>query len=82
MFSIGLDWQRDTKGYRLAEMGRYGQFVVRNGGDLIGTEPLAKYDLHYAEFARVKTAEQLLKFVNRWGFLEEESFGGGMTPSL
>jgi hypothetical protein len=82
MFSIGLDWRRDAKGYRLADMGRYGQSIVRNGGEWIQTQPLAKGDLLYAEFAGIKTAEQLLNFVNRYGFLASGfTFGGSIDPT-
>src|ERR1700732_4501751 len=82
MFSIGLDWQRDAKGYRLADMGRYGQSVVRNGGEWIQTQPLTKGDMLYAEFAGIKTAEKLLNFVNGYGFLTNACgpSGGAIDP--
>jgi hypothetical protein len=82
MFSIGLDWQRDAKGYRRADMGRYGQSIVRNGGEWISTQPLIKGDMLYAEFAGIRTAEQLLNFVNRYGFLTSAlgSSGAAIDP--
>jgi hypothetical protein len=82
MFSIGLDWQRDAEGYRRADMGRHGQSIVRNGGKWISTQPLVKGDMLYAEFAGIKTAEQVLNFVNRYGFLISAfgRFGGAIDP--
>jgi hypothetical protein len=82
MFSIGLDWQRDAKGYRRADMGRYGQSIVRNGGEWIPTQPLIKGEMLYAEYAGIKNAEQLLNFINRYGFLKSAftRSGGSFDP--
>ena len=55
MIPVLLNWQRDADGYHLEEMGRYGKSLLRNGGPLIPSLPLADNDLLYAEFAGVKT---------------------------
>jgi hypothetical protein len=79
MFSIGLNWERNSKGYKLVDGGRrFGRVIVDNGGEWIATQPFAgKFDMHYAEFAATESDDQLLKFVNKYGFLEEKRASGG-----
>jgi hypothetical protein len=81
MFLIALDWQLDSKGYELADAGeRYGQVIVRNGGKWIATQPLAgKFDMHYAEFAGIETANDLKRFVNKYGYLKSARAWGGAS---
>ncbi|MGC1298951.1 MAG: hypothetical protein WA869_28335, partial [Alloacidobacterium sp.] len=77
MIPVQLKWQVDKAGYRIMPAGRHGESVVRNGGELIPCDP-AKNEMLYAEFAGLKTGEQLLKFINRYGLLNNAagySFG-------
>ncbi len=69
MIPIHLKWQRDVAGYRVAPAGQHGESIVRNGGDLVPCDPTTGNDMLYAEFAGLKTGQQLLKFVNRHGLL-------------
>lgn len=77
MIPVTLNWRRDASGYRLADMGRYGQTIVRNGGEWIETTPLVKNEMLYAEFAGVRTPEHLLAFANRYGYLTDANVMGG-----
>jgi hypothetical protein len=70
-FSIDLDWQIDAKGYSLFENGKWGWSIVRNGGKLETKRPFEKIDNHFKLFAAVRTREDLLKFVNTHGLLED-----------
>lgn len=75
-----LDWQRDRDGYRIEEPipappGRSSilvsgseSMIVRNGGKLLGTEPL-NYPGMWREFAACKTPDDALAFVAKYGFL-------------
>lgn len=69
MLPISLEWARYEGGCRIENAGRYGKVVVSNGGDLVPSQPIKDNDLLYAEFAGLRTAEHVLAFVNRHGFL-------------
>ncbi|WOH47548.1 hypothetical protein [Bradyrhizobium sp. sBnM-33] len=83
MIPVMLNWRRDALGYRLADMGRYGQTIIRNGGEWIQTTPLVKNEMLYAEFAGVRSPEHVLNFANRHGYLahEDTPSGGSFYPT-
>jgi hypothetical protein len=68
---IVLDWQCDSMGYRFADHGKYGVWMVRKGGRLIRTHPLERNDMLFRLFCNVKTADQALNFVKEYGFLND-----------
>jgi hypothetical protein len=70
---IGLDWYKDSKGYRLIDYGRYGTTIAGNGGELVPTQPLAN-DMIFMAFAHVDSQQKLLKFVRHYGLLERPSY--------
>jgi hypothetical protein len=72
---IGLDWSKDSKGYRLIDYGRYGITVVGNGGKLVPTRPLEN-DMVFVAFANVDSQPKLLEFVHHYGLLEQPSYDG------
>jgi hypothetical protein len=87
VFSVGLTWQRDKRGYRLlaAEpdrpesrktiLGWSGRpaRICRQGGDLVAYEPMSKFPDLYLTFARsVTSPETLLGFVEKYGPLTAE----------
>lgn len=78
MVPFSLNWRRDADGYRIENFERYGKSVVRNGGELLPCQPIAENEMLYAEFAGVKTPEQLLEFVNNYGLLDHsaDAIGG------
>ena len=69
-FPIVLEWKRDFKGYRLEDRGKYGTWVVREGGKLIDTKPLKDSPRLSVLFSKVDTPEKLLQFVRKFGFLD------------
>jgi hypothetical protein len=80
-FSMEFQWCRDSRGYRLAwdyPATREGYCaIMRNGGDLESLGPIEKKigGLCF-DFARLKTPEDLLEFVQRNGTLRTgRSFG-------
>jgi hypothetical protein len=78
MIPIHLKWHRDVAGYRIIPAGGHGESIVRNGGELIPCDPTATDEMLYANFAGLKTGEELLQFVNRHGLLNDSgghSFG-------
>jgi hypothetical protein len=72
---IGLDWYKDSKGYRLIDYGRYGITVVGNGGKLVPTRPLEN-DMVFMAFANVDSQPKLLEFVHHYGLLEQPTYDG------
>lgn len=76
MIPVTLNWKRDALGYRLEDMGRYGQTIIRNGGELIDTKPLTENELLYAQFAGIRTPNQLVAFANRYGYLQHRTTAG------
>ena len=73
-FDILLDWKRDSKGYELYEHRRGERRIVARGAAVISIAPL-KVPL-FAEFANVKTEIDLVKFMNRNGYLQAGSHRG------
>lgn len=70
MLPISLEWARYADGCRIEGAGRYGNVIVSNGGDLVPCEPIVGNDLLYAQFAGLHKEEDLLAFVNQYGFLD------------
>jgi hypothetical protein len=71
-FSLDFEWFRCPDGYRLIPdgpepMGR----IVASSDRTDAYRPFDKFDSLYREFAKVKTADDLLGFVKRFGLLEE-----------
>lgn len=70
-FSIDFEWFRCPDGYHLIPdvpepMAR----IVASSDRTAAYRPFDKFDSLYTEFAKVKTADDLLGFVKRFGFLE------------
>lgn len=63
----------------LEMMGRP-QCVVANGGKRRSTQPLKKFDLLYKAFASLKTPEEVLRFVEIYGYLTEGDEWGNSVP--
>jgi hypothetical protein len=78
---IDFEWWKDAKGYRLVAPERARpaestsvlqsvgkpQRVVPNGGESRAYRPLDKFDTLYMAFAHVRTAENLLHFIEYYG---------------
>lgn len=75
-FAIELDWKIDDRGYSARDHGKWGHSIVRNGGILKSVRPFASIDSHYRQFAAVRTRDDLLKFVNTHGLLDDADPGG------
>jgi hypothetical protein len=75
-FSIDLEWFRCPDGYRLVPHGsiRRGDpptdRIVASSDRTDAYRPFDHFDSLYKEFAKVKTADDLLGFVKRFGLLE------------
>jgi hypothetical protein len=76
-FSIDFEWFRCRDGYRLVPRGsvRCGDppmdRIVASSDRTETYRPFDHFDSLYKEFAKVKTADDLLGFVKRFGLLEE-----------
>jgi hypothetical protein len=76
-FSIDLEWFRCPDGYRLVPRGPFGSHgppmdrVVASSDRTDAYRPFDHFDSLYKEFAKVKTADDLLGFVKRFGLLEK-----------
>jgi hypothetical protein len=70
---IGLDWQKDSKGYRINDYGKYGTTIVGNGGRLVPIRPLQN-DMVFMAFAKIESQLELLEFVQHFGLLEKPSY--------
>jgi hypothetical protein len=79
---IDLKWHLDSKGYRLVDHNRYGSVIVANGGRLKHTQPLDGIDGLYKVFSKVRTPNELLKFVEAHGLLYDHSYRGSFQSSL
>src|SRR5262249_31605819 len=72
--SIDFTWHKDASGYRLVKRGRLPDrnppfdTIVPNGGERILIHPMEVSDI-YRIFAHVVSAEDLLRFVQRFGLL-------------
>jgi hypothetical protein len=88
--TLDFTWYKDSKGYRLVPGTRPkpGQSllhdvpasevvarIVRNDGRLVPWQPLRIGDL-FERFSRLSTAEELLKFVERYGPLTRQGLRG------
>ena len=67
MITISLDWFRDPGGYRIEKLDSSESFLVGISGNSIRSQPLAENEMLYAEFAGIRTAEDLLEFANKYG---------------
>jgi hypothetical protein len=79
-FVIDFEWHRDLRGYRLvpirslnlqvsAPAGRHLEWIVPLGtqSDWITYRPLEQFKDLYLLFSEIRTAPELLAFVNQWG---------------
>jgi hypothetical protein len=82
-FLIDFEWYRNTKGFKLVswksilgpkDEPRSGDCIVENGGDWIPYRPIQQFDALYLGFANVESANDLLKFYNRFGPLSGQAF--------
>jgi hypothetical protein len=71
-FSIDLEWFRCPDGYRLIpHWGKPMARIVASSDRTDAYRPFDHFDSLYKEFAKVKTADDLLGFVKRFGLLEK-----------
>jgi hypothetical protein len=76
-FSLELDWFRCRDSYRLVPRGSLGRDgpptdrIVASSDRTDAYRPFDHFDSLYREFAKVKTADDLLGFVKRFGLLEK-----------
>jgi hypothetical protein len=75
---INLDWYKDGKGYRLVDYGKYAMRIAGNGGRLVPFRPFDKNDLVFFAFAKVDSPQSLLKFVERYGLLDDPKTRGSV----
>jgi hypothetical protein len=68
---IVLKWKRDSKGYRLDNRGKYGVWIVREGGAMIDTDPLTEESTLFVRFGNINQQQEALKFIKRYGFLRD-----------
>ena len=87
-FSIDLEWFRCPDGYRLVPRGSMDDGgppmdrIVASSDRTDAYRPFDHFDSLYKEFAKVKTADDLLGFVKRFGLLEHgPDYDGGWYPS-
>src|SRR5262245_40616292 len=70
-FSIDFEWFRCPDGYHLIPDGPEPSRIVASSDRTDAYRPFDKFDSLYREFAKVKTANDLLGFVKRFGLLEK-----------
>jgi hypothetical protein len=56
------------------------QHVIANGGRRRPTQPLKHFASLYKDFANLKTPEEVLRFINKYGYLTEFNGGGDDVP--
>src|SRR5262249_21922293 len=85
---IDFEWYRNAKGYKLVpwkslagpdESYPHGDCIVDNGGKWISYRPLDQFDMLCCVFARVKTPNDLLKFIHTFGPLGRGGFAAGVS---
>ena len=90
VFSIDLEWFRCPDGYRLVPRGSMDDGgppmdrIVASSDRTDAYRPFDHFDSLYKEFAKVKTADDLLGFVKRFGLLErgpDYECEGGWYPA-
>jgi hypothetical protein len=78
-FSIDIEWFQCPDGYRLVPRGSISKGdppmdrIVASSDRSVAYRPFDGFDSLYKEFAKVKTADDLLGFVKRFGLLEKGS---------
>ena len=76
-FSIDLEWFRCPDGYRLVSYGSICKGdppmdrIAASSDRSVAYRPFDGFDALYKEFAKLKTADDLLGFVKRFGLLEQ-----------
>ncbi|MDB5617824.1 hypothetical protein [Tardiphaga sp.] len=70
---VSLDWFKDTKGYRIDDYGKYGIWIIGNGGKLAPNRPLDN-DAAFLAFKKLEAPQDLLAFVHHYGHLERPSY--------
>ncbi len=81
---IELEWCRDSAGYKLVEVPNRGKFIVGKGGRPILYRPFEMADAPLIAFANAHTAEMLLEFAARYGYLTRLGFAanGEVRPPM
>ena len=81
-FLIDMEWHRCPDGYRLerspvrATSGRAARdLIVPNSDKLDFYRPFAQYDVLYSAFAKIRTSDELIHFIDRFGPLDLEVDG-------
>jgi len=71
--AINFPWFRFSRGYKLAPSRSLwdleDRIIVPCGGKRIPIGPLEKFDTLYSIFAKLKTPDELLDFINRYGLI-------------
>jgi hypothetical protein len=83
---LHLNWFKDSAGYRFNEYGKYGTYLIGNGGKLVPSFPLEN-DKALSAFASVSSVSSLLQFVEEYGLLKVPVYGvevdrGGYTGPI
>jgi hypothetical protein len=66
---VDLLWQRDSKGYVREDHGKWGLWIGRRGGELVPIFPL-RGGFAFKAFSNVSTPDELVEFMNHYGFLK------------
>lgn len=70
---VGLNWCRDSHGYRFVDYGTYGKSIIGVGGAPIETQPL-RNDMVFLAFANIRTDLQLMEFIHHYGLLNRRTY--------
>jgi hypothetical protein len=70
-----LNWFQDSAGYRLVDHGKYGTYIIGNGGKLVPFSPFDENDDLFSAFASVASVPALLHFVEEYGLLVKPAYG-------
>jgi len=75
-FLLEMEWRVCVDGYRIAPAPKTSdgpEILVSNCNTYRVYKPFQKYDMLYSAFARLKTRDDLLKFINRFGALRSST---------
>jgi hypothetical protein len=71
---LHLNWFKDSAGYRSIDYGKYGTYIIGNGGKLVPFSPFDENDDLFSAFASVASVPALLDFVEQYGLLNEPAY--------
>ena len=80
---LSKEWFRCLDGYRLVQSSEKGgaksetgERIVANSHKIVSYRPFAQYDMLWSAFAEVKSSNDLLAFVQKFGPLDLDGFDG------